>query len=1089
MSNYAQLSSRLGVARRAYKRAGVMAGLVVFLIEALGIAAIAIAADVLFDLGTGGRIALLILGAAALVYFAVRHILKPLGQKITDQQMALYLEQRNPEFEGSLIAATEFGPQSYTGRVAQIVDSILDQAVDRVGRFDLKRAIDLSRLRKYGVVAMVLLGVYVIAAVTMPDRVSRRFARVFTPWKPLPQEVDPNQPPRQPELPPIELTLASGDTSLVRGGTLQLQASTSRTPQGNVAFHFRSLSAGGEWKMLNMTETDKLHAYQLTLPDINEDLEFFVSVENARTAPNRVTVFDPLLIKSYEVVTKYPSYLRFPDRIDTPATPDIAAVAGSTVTIRTIANGPVASGTLAWDGKEPQPGTADGESLTASFEVTANGSFHIQLTDKYGQKAETPAPALVTALPDRAPAVKLTSPLQTVNAHPLCEVPFFADVSDDLALDSADLVVTRTLEPDAQPIRIPIKLEGTPEPTGGLTAARAAVVLALEDLQPAIKVGDILSCYIEVRDRKGQVGLGDLTTVLVGSFESWAYYSPEVHAGGPMREQYDLEPVVVAAWRIHRSKQDLAPNDFNRQLEELAATMVDSAGNLHPYFDPEEKTPEQIKHGEAGMKLAKLGYEELRKHDSDKAVNLLRAALAELLAAGMGNTEVVMPPPPASAQANASMKSEISKLATQVQQQQAPPPPGQRTEQDKAAADADALARAEELEKAQTKVADQMSKTAQAPDNQAKNDANAREQESVAAKAEAAAKDINAKAADDPNRKEAAADLANAARTMKAAADAAKAGRKEEAARKAEAARAQIASAKGKLQAGSKDNADAALAKAEDAAAAAARKQAAVADKTDKADKAPDAKAKKEQAAAAASDQVKLTEDIKKMQAAIDGLAKAGDAGQLKPDQNKHVQDAKKELNKARLEAKVKNAAILLAAGDTKGAKAEQEKIRKGIDDVADKLRSAAAASATDAATAMKKAKEDAAAANKNLEQLAGQKGAEKKETAQKTAARIERLARALSIRDMTGDNKQAQTDANAVKEAAKDPSLADKLEAKPAEADKLKSITERLTNHLEAAYQAELKSKELFAAQREECPPAYRPLVNKYFEVIGTEK
>src|SRR6185369_1920330 len=99
-AQYSQLAARLGVARRAYKRAGAMAGAVVFLIEALGTAAIVIAADVLFDLGTGGRIALFALGVAALIYFAVRHILKPLGQPITDQQMALYLEQRNPEFEG-----------------------------------------------------------------------------------------------------------------------------------------------------------------------------------------------------------------------------------------------------------------------------------------------------------------------------------------------------------------------------------------------------------------------------------------------------------------------------------------------------------------------------------------------------------------------------------------------------------------------------------------------------------------------------------------------------------------------------------------------------------------------------------------------------------------------------------------------------------------------------------------------------------------------------------------------------------------------------------------------------------------------------
>src|SRR5436190_19683521 len=116
-ANYKQLSARLGVARRAYKRMTTLAGAVVFLIEALGTMAIVIAADVMFDLAPAGRIALFAIGAIALIYFAFRHIVKPLTRPISDQQLALYLEQRDPRFEGSLIAATEFGQNSYSGRV------------------------------------------------------------------------------------------------------------------------------------------------------------------------------------------------------------------------------------------------------------------------------------------------------------------------------------------------------------------------------------------------------------------------------------------------------------------------------------------------------------------------------------------------------------------------------------------------------------------------------------------------------------------------------------------------------------------------------------------------------------------------------------------------------------------------------------------------------------------------------------------------------------------------------------------------------------------------------------------------------------
>jgi hypothetical protein len=39
----------------------------------------------------------------------------------------------------------------------------------------------------------------------------------------------------------------------------------------------------------------------------------------------------------------------------------------------------------------------------------------------------------------------------------------------------------------------------------------------------------------------------------------------------------------------------------------------------------------------------------------------------------------------------------------------------------------------------------------------------------------------------------------------------------------------------------------------------------------------------------------------------------------------------------------------------------------------------------------------------------------------------------------------------------------------------------------LETAYQSHLAARRLFTAQREECPPQYRHLVNRYFEALST--
>lgn len=1092
---YPQLAKRLGVARRAYKRTAALAGAVVFLIEALGTIAIVIAADVLFDLATPGRIALFAIGAVALGIFAFRHIVKPLTRSISDQQVALYLEQRNPQFEGALIAATEFGQHSYSGRVAQIVDSILDQAVARAARFDLRKAIDFSRLRKYGVVAVALIALYAIAALTMPQAVSRRFARVLTPWKPVPQDVEQVAQAPKP-LEPLTLEAKPGDTSLVRGGTLNLQAVANRRPTAAVSFHFRSLASGGEWKLIPMSETEQLNTFGLTLPDINEDLEYFVSAENTKSEPRRVSVYDPLLIKSYEVVIKHPAYLRFADKQLTPAAPDVAAPVGSNVVIRAITNGQLRSGKLILNGAPTDGVLPEGEGTAVSehsLAVQKNASFTLSFTDVHGQTVTTPTPANLSAIVDQPPTVKLVSPALVVQSNPMGEIAFVADLTDDLALEGAELVITRGVDPKAQPIRLAMTVTGeTPEGLG-MTSARATGTLMLETLAPALVPGDMVMAYVEAKDRKGQVMPSDLVQITITPYESWAVFgAPE--GGGQMQTTFPLEPILMAAWRIYSTSGQLSPNELNKEAEELAGQMVDANGKLHPFFDPTDVTdPEVLKHGANAMKLAQAGHDSLKRHDLESAVGDLRAAVAELVAAGVIQTVVISKPPPSNgADAKAQELEKVVTKMTAVMEQAEATPPASRAEQDAAADAADQSAKAAELEKSAAELANKLNKAAEAKDGSEKKAAP--DAEKLADQARDAAKQTKDKAKDDAEKKNAAQDLANAAQNLKDAADAAKAGKAAEAANKADAAKRQLADAKAKLTGASQENVNKELDKAEAALAAAVRKEAELIEKTKAADKAQ-GQAKKDAANNAAQEQVKLNADVKEIAGALEALNKAGAAGALKPDAAKNVQKANEELKKGRVEQKIANAAIKLAAGDTKGAQAEQEKIKAALENVADAVKDANGTRAGDAVAALKRAKEDAANAKANLEKLAkpdakaNEKGDGKKELAAKTADELARLARQLEQRDFSKGDKDFKADAEKLNAAAKDPSkLSDELEKAQAKAGEFAKIAGRVQNHLEAEYAATLKSKELFAAQREECPPQYRPLVNKYFEAIANE-
>ncbi|CAN5466981.1 hypothetical protein BH10PLA1_BH10PLA1_12320 [soil metagenome] len=111
----------------------------------------------------------------------------------------------------------------------------------------------------------------------------------------------------------------------------------------------------------------------------------------------------------------------------------------------------------------------------------------------------------------------------------------------------------------------------------------------------------------------------------------------------------------------------------------------------------------------------------------------------------------------------------------------------------------------------------------------------------------------------------------------------------------------------------------------------------------------------------------------------------------------------------------------------------------------------------------------------------------DKKALAEKTAADIGNLAKQLNARDLGKGDKAFDAAAKELTAASGQPAkLTDDLVNTPAKIGDLEKLAATLQDRLEEEYQSTLKSQELFAAQREDCPPQYRPLVNRYFESIS---
>jgi len=1094
--DYTHLLVRFRKVRRAWKRAAVLSGLVVVIIEAAGAFTVAVMANLLFAPSRPERVGLIAAALLATAFFAAHHIIRPLFRRIGHRQLALYLEEHNPEFEGALIAAAEFGPDSsFQGRQAQIIESILHEAARRAERFDIYKAIDLKRLRKYAVVATCVVAGYLAAALLMPETVGRRLVRVIDPWRPTPEEVAAAL-----KAQPIHFTLSRDDGDLLRGSTFDVEAALSRQPAESVAFYFRPLALrrnDSAWKSLPMKELEKINTYQATLPDVNDDFEFYVATGTDHSSTHQIGVYDPLIVKAIQITTKYPDYMRLPDHVDNADQPDVAAPIGSTVTLHITTNRPLAGGELLWQTNAKIAGTVDTahpECLDVKFPVGVTATFQYQINDVKGQVNQSLTNATLTAVVDKPPTIKLLKPGSAYAGNALSDIEFLADVTDDFGLDGGDLVVVRSIDGTITEQRMPLAFDNDLQ-HNAVTAAKATATLSLKTLTPVVQPGETFMCHLEARDRKGQPAYSELTMVDVTPFAAWAYFIDEAEHHHHHAE-YDLEPILTATWRLDHARDDLAPREFTKQTDAIAADMVDpDTGQLHEYFNPEHATEQQKKHGAKAMQLAGAAHGDLVQHDTGKALQHLQLAMVELKLAGYMENLVQHQPMSEPAGGMHLTTAEVTHLQALMNNTPNNPDKAPETKHDETAAAAHA-AKAQELANAQAKVVQQMEhNAAQAgvnPQPAAVNPKPADAQNQVAEKTQALA-DAVRNAAHDQEHKDAAGKLAMAAQAMR---DAALAANQDQALAQARAALQHMTEASTQLNVNSQERINQLLDQAAGMAQALHGKQAEVQKQTQAAATQPSA------VKPLADAQIDVANGLQKLKETVDALAKINAAGGLKPATAKHVDEAIQEIKHSRLEQQITDAALELAAQNAANAAPHQAKALAALAHVKDELLAASTSRGTDLTTALAQAKAQAKELQHTLEKMGAKPPdaaapehttdhpgqPDGKALANQAANQAALLAAQLAARDFAGKDHDFAHDIATLAHTVQVPAqLANDLKKVTAR-DDLANLTGRLSNKLEAAYAADLASKRIFDAQREACPPQYRQLVNAYFEALSKQ-
>ncbi|MCY3017408.1 MAG: hypothetical protein NTW87_00035 [Planctomycetota bacterium] len=637
MEPYVELQSHLNRVRWAWKRAAALQGLAAVVMEGLGMFLLFALVDYMYSLQQPTRVAFLTIMGAVLAFLFGRHVLRPLLRVIPDDQVALYIEERQQETEGALLSATTFGKgddKSSSALYNFIVETIVSAAVTKAGSIQLSKLVDVRKLRKYAIAAVIVLLFFGLSAFKFSSFIGARATRLLMPWQVTDEDRRAmgtllNGEPKI--LFEVDITPPGG--RVLRGSAIGVKAKLSRTPREDVCIKFRTKGTI-EFQQLKMEEIEELNSFAIRLPDINDDLEFMIQSGREVSKTNyAVAVYDKLEIKGYELTLTPPAYTKQNTVVETSQAADITALIGTKVKFRALANTPLERGELKFDnGKElVLVGEAGERAAVGEFTIEKDAAYTVKLRSADGQDSEPGIAFMIKALTDEPPTLSVVAPASDMACHPDAEVDFTAKVQEDVGIGSVELVYNFSSGPDA-PHRVPFKVEDA-----GPGEKELSVMLPMAELQPRVNAGDSLFYHMIVKDLKGQDAVSDIYMLKVRPFEiAGAYPSGGTHARAHA-PPLDLMIFIAAVWNVHIQKDHIEKTDYDQRCDSLWEKMTDG-GKPRSFKKPKISLlpPEKAALVLQGDEYVARGIEILKKHDAGAAVAELRQGLGLYERAGTG---------------------------------------------------------------------------------------------------------------------------------------------------------------------------------------------------------------------------------------------------------------------------------------------------------------------------------------------------------------------------------------------------------------------------------------------------------------------
>jgi hypothetical protein len=505
----------------------------------------------------------LVLVALGWVFFV-----RPLARRVTDQQVALYLEEHEPSLQELLVSAVDVGgpthPIERSGESADLLRRVIDDAVDRCAKGDLGRELERQSLRRS---MAVIGGIAVVAAVILGAGPAYLRHGAFTLLVPV-GDIEAAS--------PYRIDVKPGNATIARGSDVTISAQIGGFTAAQVDLFTRT-TASGPFDRAPLIGLPDGSRFEGTLFAVREDTEYFVQSAGVRSPVFRLQAAELPFVDRLDLEYVFPPYTGLPPR-KVEKGGDIAALRGTIVRLLVHSSVPADKGRVVIGEGSSLPLTANPDgTLGGALDVRDDGVYRIDLATPSGAMIAASPQYTIDVLADEPPTVSFAKPGRDLRATSIDEVFVEASADDDFGIGKLGLVYS---------------INGGPEKTvslagGGRTLKEvtAGYTFFLEEL--GLKPGDVVSYYARATDNDMVQGAKSVTSdiyfVQIQPFRK-DYRAAESQAGGEsqggrgggagdtsaLSEQQ--RRIVAGTFNVVRDRDKVGAEKFRQDVVFLALT-------------------------------------------------------------------------------------------------------------------------------------------------------------------------------------------------------------------------------------------------------------------------------------------------------------------------------------------------------------------------------------------------------------------------------------------------------------------------------------------------------------------------------------